>query len=140
MFLIPWQKQGRHPLEFDERIPSSTEGNPAMRYTYDPACKGEDTITIWSGLLRNIDWACQTTDFKTFTRIESRSFRSTECGSVPKKINGKYMMPAVFRQRAHTFGDIFISESGYDLLGRHRHVMARKQLVGESWVVQGQAL
>jgi len=74
----------------------------------------------------------KTTDFKTFTLLES-PFLPYNRNAVlfPRKINGKYMMLSRPSDTTHTrFGDIFISESP-DMVywGRHRHVMSK----GPNW-------
>lgn len=124
--------------EFDEeRIPFVDEdGNPAMpAYAYDPRLvKVEDTYyIIWCQDFYGASIGmAKTTDFETFTRLESPFIPFNRNAVLfPRKINDKYMMLSRPSDSGHTpFGDIFVSESP-DMVywGRHRHVMSR----GNNW-------
>ena len=124
--------------EFDEeRIPFVDEdGNSAMpSYAYDPRLvKVEDTYyIIWcQDFYGATIGMAKTTDFKTFTRLESPFIPFNRNAVLfPRKINDKFMMLSRPSDSGHTpFGDIFVSESP-DMVywGRHRHVMSS----GNNW-------
>ena len=124
--------------DFDEeKIPFVDEdGNPAMPvYAYDPRLvKVEDTYyIIWCQDFYGASIGlAKTTDFKTFTRLESPFIPFNRNAVLfPRKIGGKFMMLSRPSDSGHTpFGDIFVSESpDMTYWGKHRHVMSR----GNNW-------
>ncbi|TAH69568.1 MAG: glycosylase [Anaerolineaceae bacterium] len=124
--------------QFDEnKIPFVDEdGNPSMPlYAYDPRLvKVEDTYyIIWCQDFYGASIGlAKTTDFKTFTRLESPFIPYNRNAVLfPRKIGGKFMMLSRPSDSGHTpFGDIFISESpDMTYWGKHRHVMSR----GSNW-------
>lgn len=134
--------------EFDEgKIPFvDEEGNSAMPvYAYDPRLvKVEDTyyIMFCQDFYGAAIGMAKTTDFKTFTRIES-PFLPFNRNAVlfPRKVNGKFLMLSRPSDSGHTpFGDIFVSESP-DMVywGRHRHVMGKSSEWWEALKVGGGA-
>ncbi len=134
--------------EFEpEKINFTDEnGEPFMPvYAYDPRLvKVDDTYyIIWcqDGYGASIGMA-KTTDFKTFTRIES-PFLPYNRNAVlfPRRINGNYVMLSRPCDNGHTaFGDIFLSESpDMEFWGRHRHVMGKSDNWWESLKIGGGA-
>lgn len=134
--------------EFEpEKINFTDEnGEPFMPvYAYDPRLvKVDDTYyIIWcqDGYGASIGMA-KTTDFKTFTRIES-PFLPYNRNAVlfPRKINGNYVMLSRPCDNGHTaFGDIFLSESpDMEFWGRHRHVMGKSDNWWEGLKIGGGA-
>ena len=100
-------------------------------YAYDPRLiKIDDTYyIIWCqdayGAALGM---AETTDFKTFTRLENPFLPFNRNGVLfPRKINGKYMLLSRPSDSGHTpFGDIFLSESpDLEYWGHHRHVMGK---------------
>lgn len=134
--------------EFEpEKINFTDEnGEPFMPvYAYDPRLvKVDDTYyIIWcqDGYGASIGMA-KTTDFKTFTRIES-PFLPYNRNAVlfPRRINGNYVMLSRPCDNGHTaFGDIFLSESpDMEFWGRHRHVMGKSDNWWEGLKIGGGA-
>ena len=134
--------------EFEpEKINFTDEnGKPFMPvYAYDPRLvKVDDTYyIIWcqDGYGASIGMA-KTTDFKTFTRIES-PFLPYNRNAVlfPRRINGNYVMLSRPCDNGHTaFGDIFLSESpDMEFWGRHRHVMGKSDNWWEGLKIGGGA-
>lgn len=108
------------------------EGNLFMpNYAYDPRLvKVEDTYyIIWCGDFYGAAIGmAKTTDFKTFTRVESPFIPFNRNAVLfPRKINGMYKLLSRPSDSGHTpFGDIFVSESpDMEYWGHHRHVMSR---------------
>ena len=100
-------------------------------YAYDPRLiKIDDTYyIIWCqdayGAALGM---AETTDFKTFTRLENPFLPFNRNGVLfPRKINGRYMLLSRPSDSGHTpFGDIFLSESpDLEYWGHHRHVMGK---------------
>lgn len=130
-------KDGLEWVFDSEKIPFVDEdGNPAMPvYAYDPRLVMVEDIyyIIWCQDFYGASIGlAQTTDFKTFTRMESPFIPFNRNAVLfPRRINGKYMMLSRPSDSGHTpFGDIFLSESP-DMVywGKHRHVMSR----GPTW-------
>ncbi|MCM1133563.1 MAG: glycoside hydrolase family 130 protein [Ruminococcus flavefaciens] len=105
-------------------------------YAYDPRLVKVDDVyyIMWcQDMYGPTIGIAQTTDFKTFTRIEN-PFLPYNRNAVlfPRKINGNFVMLSRPCDTGHTaFGDIFVSESpDLKFWGRHRHVMSPKK---ENW-------
>lgn len=105
-------------------------------YAYDPRLvKVEDTyFIIWCTDFYGASIGlAQTTDFRTFTRLENPFLPFNRNGVLfPRKVDGRYLLLSRPSDSGHTpFGDIFVSESP-DLVywGKHRHVMSKG---GSGW-------
>jgi len=122
------------------------EGRPAMPvYAYDPRLVEVEGIyyIIWCQDFYGASIGmAKTTDFKTFTRIESPFIPFNRNAVLfPRRINGNFMLLSRPSDSGHTpFGDIFLSQSP-DMLywGKHRHVMGRGQTAWESLKIGGGA-
>ncbi len=134
--------------DFDQdKIPfKDEEGNDFMpKYAYDPRLvKVEDTYyIIWcQDFFGASIGMAKTTDFKTFTRIESPFIPFNRNAVLfPRKINGMYKLLSRPSDSGHTpFGDIFISDSpDMEFWGHHRHVMGANGKWWESVKIGGGA-
>ncbi len=115
----------------EEKIPFIDQNGESFMpiYAYDPRLvKVEDKYYImWcQDAYGPTIGIAETTDFKTFRRIEN-PFLPYNRNAVlfPRKINGNFVMLSRPCDTGHTaFGDIFLSESkDMEFWGRHRHVM-----------------
>ncbi|MFA6587172.1 MAG: glycoside hydrolase family 130 protein [Bacilli bacterium] len=107
------------------------EGKPyESSYYYDPRLieiEGKYYIICCLNFYGAAIGLIETTDFKTFTRLENPYIPFNRNAVLfPRKINGKYMMLSRPSDSSHTpFGDIFLSESpDLEYYGHHRHVMS----------------
>lgn len=130
-----------------EKIPFTNENGESFMpvYAYDPRLvKVEDTYYImWcQDFYGPSIGIAETTDFRTFTRLEN-PFLPYNRNAVlfPKKIGGNFVMLSRPCDNGHTaFGDIFLSESrDMEFWGRHRHVMSRTNHWWESLKIGGGA-
>ncbi|MBQ8094019.1 MAG: glycoside hydrolase family 130 protein [Clostridia bacterium] len=120
-----------------EKIPFTDEhGQSAMPvYAYDPRLvRIDDTFyIIWcQDFFGASIGMAKTTDFKTFTRIESPFIPFNRNAVLfPRKVNNRYLLLSRPSDSGHTpFGDIFLSQSpDMTFWGMHRHVMSR----GTNW-------
>ncbi len=134
--------------EFEpEKIPFTDEnGSPFMPiYAYDPRLvKVEDTYYImWcQDAYGPTIGIAETTDFKTFRRIEN-PFLPYNRNAVlfPRKINNRFVMLSRPCDNGHTaFGDIFLTESpDMEFWGHHRHVMGKSENWWENLKIGGGA-
>ncbi|MBO5384417.1 MAG: glycoside hydrolase family 130 protein [Ruminococcus sp.] len=134
--------------EFEpEKIPFTDEnGSPFMPiYAYDPRIvKVEDTYYImWcQDAYGPTIGIAETTDFKTFRRIEN-PFLPYNRNAVlfPRKINNRFVMLSRPCDNGHTaFGDIFLTESpDMEFWGHHRHVMGKSENWWENLKIGGGA-
>lgn len=134
--------------EFEpKKIPFTDEnGSPFMPiYAYDPRLvKVEDTYYImWcQDAYGPTIGIAETTDFKTFRRIEN-PFLPYNRNAVlfPRKINNRFVMLSRPCDNGHTaFGDIFLTESpDMEFWGHHRHVMGKSENWWENLKIGGGA-
>ena len=134
--------------EFEpEKIPFTDEnGSPFMPiYAYDPRLvKVKDTYYImWcQDAYGPTIGIAETTDFKTFRRIEN-PFLPYNRNAVlfPRKINNRFVMLSRPCDNGHTaFGDIFLTESpDMEFWGHHRHVMGKSENWWENLKIGGGA-
>ena len=108
------------------------KGEPFMpSYAYDPRLVKIDDkyYIIWcQDAYGAAIGMAETTDFRTFKRIEN-PFLPFNRNAVlfPRKVGGRYLLLSRPSDSGHTpFGDIFISESkDMEYWGHHRHVMGK---------------
>lgn len=134
--------------EFEpEKIPFTDENGSSFMpiYAYDPRLvKVEDTYYImWcQDAYGPTIGIAETTDFKTFRRIEN-PFLPYNRNAVlfPRKINNRFVMLSRPCDNGHTaFGDIFLTESpDMEFWGHHRHVMGKSENWWENLKIGGGA-
>lgn len=131
----------------EEKIPFIDQNGELFMpiYAYDPRLvKVEDKYYImWcQDAYGPTIGIAETTDFKTFRRIEN-PFLPYNRNAVlfPRKIKGNFVMLSRPCDTGHTaFGDIFLSESkDMEFWGRHRHVMGNSENWWENLKIGGGA-